>query len=63
MVLILNAQELCITNNSESLNGALWDENASSCPNPTSSSDTYNSQTTFVLRLNDYANDKYVYIV
>ena len=57
-----NAQELCITSNDKSLDKAEWDNNASQCPNPTSSSNTYQSQTTCVLRLNDYKNDKYVFM-
>eukprot|EP01084_Bolivina_argentea_P148265 259241_1 len=57
-----NAQELCVTNNIQSLNNAKWDNDATQCPNPTSSSTTYNSQTTFVLRLTDYKNDKYVFM-
>eukprot|EP01084_Bolivina_argentea_P099162 178257_1 len=68
-----NAAELCTTKNDEStsINGAKWDNmhmnvdglmSNPTCPNPTNSSKTYNGQSTYVIRLQDDVNKKYVFI-
>ena len=54
-----NAAVLCLSESRDTLDGALWVE----CYNPTSSSSTYNSQSTFVLRmLHDNATHGAVYV-
>ena len=56
---------LCTTNNTKSdgVNGAVWDNvNNNECPNPTASSTTYGSQSTFVVRFEDSVNAKYVFM-
>eukprot|EP01083_Nonionella_stella_P155014 500181_1 len=62
-----NAAELCTTQNTaaQGLDGAIWDNVNNSqkgCPNPTASSTTYGSQSTYVLRLEDTVNKKYVFV-
>ena len=60
-----NAAELCTTKSTQSqgINEAIWDNNhGGTCPNPTNSSTTYNSQSTYVLRLQDTINKKYVFL-
>lgn len=53
-----NAAELCVTVNTNSLNNASW----KNCNNPTNSSTTYNSQSTFVVKLIDNVNKQFVYM-
>eukprot|EP00483_Globobulimina_turgida_P012574 UN12597 len=60
-----NAAELCTTKNNQttSLNNATWDNSKNDeCPNPTSSSTTYNSQSTYTIRLQDDVNNNYVFL-
>ena len=61
-----NAAELCMTNNTENngLKNAKWnnEDNHGNCPNPTSSTTTYNGQSTYVLRLEDDINGYYVFL-
>ena len=53
-----NAAILCTTNNTISLINAQW----KNCANPSNSSTTYNSQSTFVTRLYDSQENKFVFL-
>jgi hypothetical protein len=53
-----NAAILCVTPNNSTLVNAKW----SSCNNPTTSSTTYGSQSTFVTRFHDTTNKKYAFM-
>eukprot|EP00659_Diplonema_papillatum_P000050 gene50-88_t len=57
-----NPAQLCVTPTTDDVRYAIWDKNATECPNPTTSSTTYNSQSAFVVRFEDTVNKKYSFM-